>query len=143
MSKLDEAALVFGKGFNCAQSVFSVFCDELGVDQETALKISSGFGGGMCQGEICGAVAGAVMALGYKYGQSKEQDKQAKQKANEMVKEFCNRFKEVNNSIVCKELLGIDLSKENARAIALEKGLFKTICPKMIQDSVKILEDIL
>ena len=143
MNKFDEALLLFNQGFNCSQAVFSVFCEELGLNQEIALKISCGFGGGMCQGEICGAVTGAVMALGLKYGQSKAGDKASKEKTYEIVKAFSNSFKDTNGSIICKELLDFDLSKENAREIAREKGLFKTVCPKAIKDAINILEDVL
>jgi len=143
MNKSDEATMLFSKGFNCSQSVVSVFCEDLGLNQEVALKISCGFGGGMCQGEICGAVTGAVMVLGLKYGQNEAGDKEAKEKTYEIVKEFSNRFKDINGSIICKELLDFDLSKENARKIAKEKGLFTTICPKVIRDAVTILEDTL
>ena len=143
MNKSDEALLIFNQGFNCSQAVVSVFCEELGLDQEIALKISCGFGGGMCHGEICGAVTGAVMVLGLKYGQSKAEDKESKEKTYEIIKEFSNKFKDINGSIICKELLDLDLSKENARKVAKEKGLFTTICPKLIRDAVSILEDIL
>jgi len=143
MNKTDEAILLFNQGFNCSQAVFSVFCEELRLEQKAALKISCGFGGGMCQGEICGAVTGAVMALGLKYGQSDAEDIQAKGKTYEIVKEFSNRFKDINGSIICKDLLDFDLSKENAMQIARDRGLFTTICPKVIKDAVNILEDIL
>ena len=143
MDKLKNAELLFSQGFNCSQAVFSTFCEELGVDQETALKISCGFGGGMCNGEICGAVTGAVMVIGLKNGQGNGEDKESKEKIFEVVKEFTNRFQSVNGSIICKELLDFDLNQENGRKIAREKGLFKNTCPKMINDAVQILEEIL
>jgi len=43
----DLARELFRKGYNCSQSVFAAFCDETGLDMETALKIASSFGGGM------------------------------------------------------------------------------------------------
>ncbi|MFT5875131.1 MAG: C_GCAxxG_C_C family probable redox protein [Clostridium sp.] len=143
MNKFDEALLLFNQGFNCSQAVFSVFCEELGLNQEGALKISSGFGGGICQGETCGAVTGAVMVLGLKYGQCKVADNASKEKTYEIVKEFSYRFKNINGTIICKELLDFDLSRENARKIAKEKGLFTDICPKVIRNAVNILEEIL
>ena len=50
--------------YDCAQTVFSHFAEELGLDEETALKISAGFGGGMHKGDMCGTVTGGLMALG-------------------------------------------------------------------------------
>lgn len=143
MDKSENALLLFNQGFNCSQAVFSTFCEELGLDQETAMKISCGFGGGMRNGEICGAVTGAVMVIGLKYGQSKGEDKEAKQKTYEAVKEFTDRFKATNGSIICKELIDIDLSHENGIKFAREKGVFTNICPKLIKDAVDILKEIL
>ena len=51
--------------FNCCESTLWACNDawDLGLPQE-AFKLSSGFGGGCCNGDLCGAVAGGVMALG-------------------------------------------------------------------------------
>lgn len=40
---------LFNKGFLCSQAVFASFSDLLGLDKETALKIGSGFGGGIAR----------------------------------------------------------------------------------------------
>ena len=55
-----EAAELFAEGFNCSQSVFSVFAEKYGLPKETALKIGCGFGGGMRNAEVCGAVTACV-----------------------------------------------------------------------------------
>lgn len=53
---------LFTKGYNCSQSVVLAFCDEIGLDSETALKISSSFGGGMGRlREVCGAVYNGIV----------------------------------------------------------------------------------
>jgi len=52
---------------NCAQSVFAAFSEDIGMDFETALKLSSSFGGGMGRlREVCGAVSGMFMIAGLK-----------------------------------------------------------------------------
>ncbi len=43
----EKAKELFKQGYNCSQAVFGAFCEELGMDFETAMKISSSFGGGM------------------------------------------------------------------------------------------------
>ena len=53
-----EAAELFAEGFNCSQSVFSVFAEKYGLPKETALKIGCGFGGGMPQGGGQGGFGG-------------------------------------------------------------------------------------
>lgn len=143
MNKEDYAVSCFKKGFNCSQAVFSVYSEELGLDPKIALKIACGFGGGMRQAETCGAVTGALMAIGLKYGQNEEGQEYAKENTYELVKEFINRFKSRNGSIICKELLEIDISTDEGRNIAREKELFTTICPKFIKDALEIVEEVL
>ena len=65
---------LFDQGFDCAQTVFSAFAEELDLDEETALKIAAGFGGGMHLGDMCGCVTGGLMVLGLKYGWNEEGD---------------------------------------------------------------------
>ena len=38
-SKREKAMQLFKDGYNCSQAVFGAFCDELGMDFETAIKI--------------------------------------------------------------------------------------------------------
>ena len=63
--KSDEALTLFKGGQFCSQAVLSVFCDELDLSPLLALKVASGFGGGMGRmGKTCGVVTGAFIALG-------------------------------------------------------------------------------
>ena len=71
---------LFENGYDCGQVVFSYFAEELGLDEEIALKIAAGLGGGMFGGDSCGAVVGAVLAIGLKYGHYEEEDFQERQK---------------------------------------------------------------
>lgn len=143
MNRKEEAISCFENGFNCSQAVLSVFSKELGIDWETALKIATGFGGGMRKGEVCGAVTGAIMAIGLKEGHFIEGDLNTKEKAYALTREFEDRFEKLNGSIICKDILGYDISIEENREIIKEKGLFDTICPKVIKNAIDILEDML
>ncbi len=143
-SKSESAVQCFSNGFNCAQAVFTTYCEELGLDKETALEISGAFGGGMGHtGETCGAVTGAVMLIGLKYGKSKADDNDAKVKTYALVQEFSKFFKADFGSLKCKELLNYDISISEELQRAGEEGLFKTICPKFVKRAVEIVEDIL
>lgn len=142
MSVREEKALdLFDNGFNCAQSVLAVFCEDFGLEKETALKLSCGFGGGMRNGEVCGAVSGAVIALGLKYGQFVGTDTVSKQECYGKTAKFCNRFKEKNTTIICKELLECDTSTDEGGERANSENLFKTKCVGFIADAVNILEE--
>lgn len=94
-------------------------------------------------GETCGAVTGAFMAIGLKYGKARAEDDDARDKTYELVGEFVARFKDCHGSIVCRELLGCDLSNPEGLKIASEKELFDTLCPQFVRNATEILEDIL
>ena len=134
----------FSSGFNCAQSVFTAFSREHGIDNKTALRISGSFGAGMGYlSEACGAVTGAFMVLGLIYGQDEDDDKYSKARNYLLVKDFAHRFKKINGSINCTELLNVDLSDEKQLIAARTTDIFETKCPKYVSDAVKILEDII
>lgn len=143
MNRADRAIELFNNNFNCSQAVFTVFATEYGISEELALKLATSFGGGARSGEMCGAVSGALMVLGLKYGHFNAENNEQKQKAYSLVNEFVNRFKEINRSIVCRDLLGYDLSKPDEFEIIASKGLCKTICPNMVRSAVNILEQML
>jgi len=140
MDHAEKAVATFSQGLNCAQSVFSSFSKDLGVDEKTATKIAGGFGSGMRCGEVCGAVTGALMVIGLKYGASTAEDVEEKADTNEKTLELLDAFKAENGSIFCRDLLGYDVLKENELTVIKEKGLFKTLCPKFVGSATLILE---
>ena len=142
-SKVRQAVERFNNGFNCSQAVLASYSEMFGLDCDKAFKVATGFGGGMRMAETCGAVTGAYMALGLKYGNTTTEDKQAKAKAYEMIIEFTSRFKARNNSVICRELLGCDISKPEGSHEAEDKGLFSSVCPRLVQDAAEILEEML
>jgi C_GCAxxG_C_C family probable redox protein len=144
MNKVQNAVECFEEGFSCSQAVLSAFCEPLGLDRKTALKIAQSFGGGMAHmGETCGAVTGAFMVIGLKHGRTRADDDEAKERTYELVQEFVQAFRSKHGSIVCKELLGYDISNENEMKEALEKLLFDEFCPKLVQSAAEILENLL
>jgi len=144
MNRVERAVSCFKEGFSCSQAMLSTYGPQLGLNHELALKVSGAFGGGMARmGETCGAVTGAFMVIGLKYGKTKVEDEQTKEKTYSLVREFVDRFKFRNGSIVCRELLGCDISTPEGRDLAKEKNLFTTLCPKFVQDAAEIIEQIL
>lgn len=83
------------------------------------------------------------MVLGLKYGQNQAGDTKSKEITYEKVNVFCDKFKERHQTIVCRELLGIDISSDANRQQAKRQGVIEKVCPGLIQCSVEILEDIL
>jgi C_GCAxxG_C_C family probable redox protein len=143
MSKRSEKAVSCFENFNCAQSVIATCGPEFGLDRETALRVAGGFGGGMGRlGEVCGAVTGAFMVIGLKHGKIRPEDDEdkTKKKAYALVYEFADRFRARHGPILCRELLGCDISTPEGRAQAKEKGLFNDLCPRLVRSAVEILE---
>ncbi|MCU0847434.1 MAG: C-GCAxxG-C-C family protein [Spirochaetes bacterium] len=144
MSIADKAEAVYNEGFNCAQAVFSVFAEKENLDPSTSFKIASGFGGGMASmGETCGAVTGAFMAIGLKYGRFRAGDHEAKKRTNGIIREFTRRFIEKNSTLLCRELLKLNLNDPAQYKEASEKNLFRDLCPKFVRDSAEILDSLL
>jgi C_GCAxxG_C_C family probable redox protein len=142
MSKSKEAVARFAEGFSCSQAVFSTYAAESGLDRDTALKIASGFGGGIGGlGQTCGAVSGAIMALGLKHGTTTA-DRAAKETIYAKVRQFTERFQQRNGSLLCRDLLGCDISTAEGRQHARDAGLFQQKCPKLVEDAAEILEQI-
>jgi C_GCAxxG_C_C family probable redox protein len=134
----------FKQGFSCSQAVLSAFSDIFDLDLDLALKISQPFGGGIAhRGEICGAVSGAFMAIGLKFGRTQAEDTPARDRTYEVVTQFIQKFENLHGSIICKELLGYDLSTEEGERKAEEEGLFETICPKFVQHAADILIELI
>lgn len=140
MNHVDKAEKYFSNNFNCSQAVFTTFATEMGIEEEVALKVATQFGGGARKGEMCGAVSGALMVLGLKFGHCNAQDNEEKQKAYHIAEDFMNRFIEEKGTVVCRELLGYDLTKEEDKQKIMELNLFKTTCPEMIRCATAIVE---
>ena len=141
MNRVDKAVEYFGKKYNCAQAVLGVFCEESGLDVETAFKLTSGFGGGIRCGEVCGAVSGAIMAIGLKCGYYVENDTAQKMYCNKKTYEFIEKFINANDSILCRDLLGIDIRHPDDHLHPSALEAHKTICPKLVASAAALLEE--
>ena len=143
MSREDIALACLSKKFNCAQSVFYAFAEDVGMDKKMALRVASCFGGGMRCGEVCGAVSGVLMAIGMKYGSSEENDETGQYLAYKKEKEFINSFKEKHETILCRELLGFEASEPEDMQRVVQQGLHITVCTKAIVSAIRIAEELL
>ena len=127
---------------NCAQSVLVTFCEELGLDRATALRLTMGFGGGEGHtGGTCGAVIGAYLVFGLQ--QELKSDLQpSKDKAVAKIMDFTLRFKEIHGSTLCPELLGYDIRIQEQFQEAVRTGAFDKKCPVFIRDAAELVERI-
>lgn len=139
----EEAANLFMKGIDCSQVVAGEFAEETGMDQDTLRKMAACFGGGMMCGETCGAVTGALMVIGLKYGHCKDDDTQQKEIMQKKVMEFKAHYARKHPSTMCRELLKHDISQPGEMEKVLEEGTMFTYCPRVVENVIQILQEIL
>lgn len=139
----EKATDLFKQGYNCSQSIFAAFIDETGMDLETALKISSSFGGGMGRlREVCGAVTGMFMVAGIKNGYTDPNDKTAKSEHYKSIQILASKFNEKNGSIICRELLGLDTETDSfLPEDRTEEYYKKRPCALLVGDAAEIIEE--
>lgn len=141
-NKSEMAVEQFRKGFNCAQSVFSSFINELDISDDIAFRITSGFGGGMGKLQnTCGAVTGAFMVLSCKLGEVDAPDPELKATINHTIQDFAQKFEKKFGSLNCRQLIDIDLNDPEQTKKAKEERVFELKCEEFIRYSVKTLEN--
>ena len=101
-----KAAELFLEGYNCAQAVAVAFCDVTGLEEKTAARMVSGFGGGMGRlREVCGAVSGMFFVLSYLYGYDDPKADEEKKQLYTDVQGLAAKFQQQCSSILCRDLL--------------------------------------
>ena len=139
MNRIELALSRFAEGFNCSQAVFSAYAE--GIDEETALKIASGFGGGMGRmAGTCGAVTGAMMVLGLRFGGTTP-DREAKERVYAKSQGVCRPLQGTQRFACVPGLVGLRHQHARRFEAAKEKNLFTTTCPKFVRDACAILEE--
>lgn len=119
MDRVQKATQLFNSNNNCSQAVLAAFADTLGLDESTALKLASDFGGGIgCTGGTCGALTGAVMVMGMRYGTADSPDKTTKLEVYRKVRRLTEEYKLRTGSTICRELLGFDMSSEEGQTMS-------------------------
>ena len=118
-------------GFNCAQAVACACADLLGIEEETAFKMTEGLGGGMGGfTETCGAISGGCAIIGYATSDGPHNPK-TKGSTYKKTRQLVERFGAQNGSTLCKELKG------------LTGGPVLRSCPNCVDDGIRMTLDIL
>lgn len=141
----EVAVTLFKEGYNCSQAVIGTYCCELGMDMETALRLTSSFGGGIGRlREVCGAASSMFMVAGLKYGYIDPKDRALKEKHYELVQKLAQRFKEKNGSIVCRELLGLDNHHDQPKPEERTEAYYKKRpCVEMVKSAAEIIDEVM
>ena len=135
------AAELFLGGYNCAQSVAVAFCDVTGMDEKTAARMASAFGGGMGRmREVCGAVSGMLMVLSVLYGYDTPGDDVSKKELYTRAQALAGRFREEVGSIICREILKNPPSDPNPSP-RTEEYYKKRPCARMVLTAGRIMDE--
>ena len=142
MTRREAAMDHFRKGYNCCQSIVLAFEDLVPVDKNLLLKMASSFGGGMGRlREVCGSVSGMFMIAGLLYGYDEPETGEVKADHYGRIQELAHRFEEKHGSIVCRELLNLNVRHDvPVPEKRTDEYYKKRPCPEIIGDAADILE---
>jgi len=135
----EKAVRYFNDGYNCAQSVLLTMFEYWNGRNDLVPKVATAFGAGIGRcGSVCGALTGGVLAIGTKYG-TNEPSMEKRLKAYEIANQFYKRFEQQNGSVLCRELVGYDLSDPEQLEKAREANVFDEKCCAFVKRAVEIL----
>ena len=139
----EEAVRLFREGCNCSQAVFTAFSDLTGIERNTALRMSSSFGGGMGRlREVCGALSGAFLAAGCLFGYDDLNDKSLKTEHYKLIAGMAHQFSDVFGSYICRDILGIsDYKYSPEPEDRTAEYYLKRPCERCIAAAARILDE--
>lgn len=83
------------------------------------------------------------MAIGLKHGRLRADDEETRDLAYGLVNRFVEEFESRHGSVVCRELLGFDLSTPEGERLAEERWPDEMPCRGLVKDAAEILEKLL
>ena len=111
--RVERAVGFFKEGYNCSQSVVAAYADIYGFTQEQALRMSASFGAGIGRmRETCGAACGMFLLAGLETGCTDPKSAEGKGANYAVVQDLAAKFRDINGSIICAELLGLREKKD-------------------------------
>ena len=144
MSRIKKALSQFATGCNCCQSITTAYGPDYDLDVQKALKVGAAFGGGMSRlGNTCGAVSGVLMIIGMAFRNSDPEDIENKELVYEIGRRFLDQFTGIHRTVMCRDLIGIDMNDEQDMQRARETGIFEEKCPNFVKTAAELLENIL
>lgn len=140
-----KAAELFKEGYNCSQAVLLAFSDKYTMEQEQAAKLASSFGGGMGRlREVCGTVSGMFMVLGLLYGYDDPKAREEKAQHYKRIQLLAKRFEKEQGSIICRELLGLDVKRQTYVPEERTENYYKKRpCVELVAFAASLLEEYL
>ncbi|WP_051305463.1 C-GCAxxG-C-C family protein [Desulfogranum mediterraneum] len=137
--KISTAIEHLKAGCSCSESVLLTYGPQLGLEQKLAVKIASGFGGGMGMGATCGAVTASIMVIGLQHGPASGAERAVRALSSEYVGSFVELFTRRNGSVCCRDLTGgLDPSTAEGRQQIREQGRVEDV----VAEAIRTLEQL-
>jgi len=141
--RADRAREMFFEGYNCCQAVVGAFAEDLGMDKVTAMKFAEGLGGGMGRMRLtCGAVSAMALLAGLANSTGLPKNLQKRGEIYALIRDMAKEFSDKNGSIICAELLGAAMPKDDSPMPQERTAEYykKRPCPECIHDAALIVE---
>lgn len=136
--RIQKAIALFNNKYNCAQAVFSAFSDITGIDENASKKIPAGLGAGFGRLQnACGALTGGILVIGSIYHDDNDVAG-SKEMVYSKTREFLEKFRDKNGSIICRRLIGMDINTADQNQ---RKNLLKIRCENFLKDACLILNN--
>lgn len=133
----DVTHYFYNGGLNCAESTLRCLIENEVIDAPIeAVRMMTGFGGGMQRGTTCGAIIGAVAALGWVTGRTDPDGSRAESAA--AVREFLKRFEAEFGVLSCKELQATYVKEHALKS----DGMYRR-CTVFVEKAIEITKEIL
>lgn len=130
-SRIEKAKENHRSGYNCSQAVACAYCDLVGVEEPLMHQMMEGFGLGMgCMEGTCGALSGAAIVASMKITGTLSDGSNQRAAVYKATRTMAQRFKVKNQSVICKELKGI------------ETGKVLRDCRGCVEDAAALLEEV-
>ncbi len=109
-----------------------------GAGESCLPRVATCFGAGLGRrGEICGALAGALIAVGLRHGRREGEGDEAKERSYERAAYVVGAFRERFGTILCRELIDLDLSEPEGRETYQRKNIRDKYCVDYVTAAVK------
>ena len=136
MSKGEGAHALFMEGCNCSQSVAAAFSDQIGMPIDQVKRLTIGFGAGIGRmREVCGAISGMAFVISALYDEDKGS-------VYARIQDVAGQFRELNGSIICRDLLGLDQPGASSPVPQARTSEYYATrpCPRLVEEAADILE---
>lgn len=145
MSQAEQVAQNMKNGYNCAQSIVKAYAKEVGIEnEEEVVRMAAAFGAGIGRnGYVCGAITGAALIIGKKYGNNEPVDTARREKAYEVINKLVEIFEQEYRTVMCKDLISIDMKNPEELKKTRENGVFQNQCPAFVLLSGRALDELL